>query len=135
MSPLLDRLRDRGWRLTAQRRVIAESLSGVNLHLTADEVHDRAASVLPEISRATVYNTLNELVSMGEVAIVAADGRANRYDPNVVHRHHHLHCTVCGSLEDVAAIDVGAFPAPVADGGFEVVDVDVVFRGRCAGCR
>ena len=49
--------------MTAQRRVVAEVLDGEHVHLTADEVHARAVAKLPEISRATVYNTLGELVS------------------------------------------------------------------------
>ena len=51
--------------MTAQRRVIAgvfDVAPDGHLHLTADEVHERAVAVLPEISRATVYNTLGELV-------------------------------------------------------------------------
>ena len=54
MSDLLERLRGRGWRMTAQRRVVAEVLDGEHVHLTADEVHSRAVTRLPEISRATV---------------------------------------------------------------------------------
>lgn len=65
MSDLLERLRGRGWRMTSQRRVVAEVLDGEHVHYTADEVHARAAQRLPEISRATVYNTLGELVSSG----------------------------------------------------------------------
>ncbi|TDC65022.1 Fur family transcriptional regulator, partial [Streptomyces hainanensis] len=82
MSDLLQRLRGRGWRLTAQRRVIAEVLDGEHVHFTADEVHARATERLPEISRASVYNTLGELVALGEVIEVTTDGRAKRYDPN-----------------------------------------------------
>ncbi|MFE2439439.1 Fur family transcriptional regulator, partial [Streptomyces sp. NPDC059409] len=75
MSDLLERLRERGWRLTAQRRVVAEVLDGDHVHLTADEVHARAARRLPEISRATVYNTLRELVHRAEVLEVSTVGR------------------------------------------------------------
>lgn len=90
MTPLIDRLRGRGWRLTAQRRVIAEVLSGDHLHLTADEVLERSRAVLPEVGRATVYSTLNEMVGIGELLEIShVDGR-KRYDPNVTDRHHHL---------------------------------------------
>src|ERR1700745_3205433 len=75
ISELVQRLRDRGWRLTAQRRVVAEVLAGDHVHLTADAVYSRAQLLLPEISLATVYNTLNELVDMGEVLeISTGDG-------------------------------------------------------------
>ena len=96
MSDLLERLRGRGWRMTSQRRVVAEVLDGEHVHLTADEVHARAVQRLPEISRATVYNTLGELVSLGEVMEVSTDGRAKRYDPNAHHPHQHLVCSGCG---------------------------------------
>ncbi|PSO54461.1 MAG: hypothetical protein BRC31_01810 [Actinobacteria bacterium QS_5_72_10] len=83
MTPLIDRLRRRGWRMTPQRRVIAEAMTGEHVHMTADEVLRHAREVLPEVSRATVYNTLNEMVSIGELLeITHADGR-KRYDPNV----------------------------------------------------
>ena len=47
---LAERLRERGWRLTAQRRVVAEVLVGEHVHLTAEAVHAAAQAVLPEIS-------------------------------------------------------------------------------------
>jgi Fur family transcriptional regulator, stress-responsive regulator len=132
VTPLLDRLRDRGWRLTAQRRVIAEVMTGEHVHVTADDVFERSRAILPEVSRATVYNTLNELVGMGEVhEMTHVDGR-KRYDPNVEERHHHLVCVDCGRMLDVRADD------PQLDAverrGFEVLDVEVTFRARCPDC-
>ena len=56
--PLLDRLRAVGWRLTPQRRVIAEAMGGDHVHLTAEEVLERARVRLPEVSLATVYLSL-----------------------------------------------------------------------------
>ena len=89
-TPLLDRLRALHWRLTPQRRVIAETMRGDHVHLTAEEVLERARERLPEVSLATVYNTLNELVSMGEVQQVDAGDGPTRYDPNTEDGHHHL---------------------------------------------
>ncbi len=132
MSELVERLRARGWRMTAQRRVIAEAMAGDHVHLAADEVFDRARAVLPEVSLATVYNTLNELVEMGEVLELShADGR-KRYDPNTVERHHHLVCTGCGRMLDVAADEPRL--AEAERHGFELSDVEVTFRGRCPDC-
>ncbi len=133
MTALIDRLRQRGWRLTAQRRVIAEVMTGEHVHLTADEVLERARAALPEVSRATVYNTLNEMVSIGElVELTHADGR-KRYDPNVHERHHHLVCVDCGRMLDVDAEDPRL--PPEQRHGFEVLDVEVTFRARCPSCR
>ncbi|NGN69092.1 transcriptional repressor [Streptomyces sp. A7024] len=135
MSDLLERLRGRGWRLTAQRRVIAEVLDGDHVHYTADEVHDKAVSRLPEISRATVYNTLGELVSIGEVLEVATDGRAKRYDPNAHRPHQHLVCSRCGAIRDVHPRGNPVADLPAEERfGFVVQDAEVTYRGLCPNC-
>jgi len=132
VTQLIDRLRSRGWRLTAQRRVIAEAMTGDHVHVTADQVLERARAALPEVSRATVYSTLNELVSLGELLeIIHADGR-KRYDPNVTERHHHLVCVDCGQMLDVRADDPNL--SAEQRHGFELLDVEVTFRARCPDC-
>ncbi|MCF3102812.1 transcriptional repressor [Streptomyces roseoverticillatus] len=135
MSDLLERLRGRGWRLTSQRRVVAEVLDGDHVHYTADEVHAKAAELLPEISRATVYNTLGELVSLGEIMEVSTDGRAKRYDPNAHHAHQHLVCSQCGTIRDVHPTGdlLAGLPAEERF-GFQVAAVEVTYRGVCPGC-
>jgi len=136
MTSLLDRLRARGLRLTAQRRVVAEVLAGEHLHLTADEVLARATASLPEISRATVYNTLRELVGLGEVAELSGEGRAKLYDPNAHAPHHHLVCERCGAIRDVSPSGADAVALPAAQRhGFSVSGVAIVFRGLCPACR
>ncbi|MGW8951857.1 Fur family transcriptional regulator [Streptomyces sp. NPDC055709] len=135
MSGLLQRLRGRGWRMTSQRRVVAEVLDGDHVHLTADEVHVRAAQRLPEISRATVYNTLGELVSLGEVMEVSTDGRAKRYDPNAHRPHQHLVCSACGTIRDVHPTGDPLTGLPEQERfGFTVSEVQVVYRGLCPAC-
>jgi len=133
-TDLLSRLRDRNWRLSPQRRVVAEVLVGDHVHLTAEEVHDRAQERLPEISRATVYNTLNELVAMGEVLEVGVVDGPKRYDPNVGAEHDHLVCDSCHAIRDVPR---GATAPSVAEGdraGYLVTSVEVTYRGLCPSC-
>ncbi|MFC8079646.1 Fur family transcriptional regulator [Streptomyces sp. NPDC057307] len=135
MSDLLERLRGRGWRMTSQRRVVAQVLDGDHVHLTADEVHTLATRLLPEISRATVYNTLGELVSIGEVMEVSAEGRAMRYDPNAHHPHQHLVCSGCGTIRDVHPTGDPLAGLPAGERfGFTVSEVEVTYRGLCPSC-
>ncbi len=134
-SLLLDRLRNRGWRVTPQRRAVAEVLAGEHVHLTAEEVHARARDVLPEVSLATVYNTLGELVAMGEVLELRVGSGPSRYDPNAVTAHHHLACTGCGSLLDVHPAGADELRlTPAQRHGYVIDDVDITFRGRCPSC-
>lgn len=132
---LLDRLRARQWRITPQRRAVASVLTGEHVHLTAEEVHQAAQVLVPELSLATVYNTLNELAAMREVLEVrAADGPA-RYDPNVNAGHHHLVCRECGSIYDVLPSGLDGLKLSRSQRhGFAVDDVEITFRGRCPTC-
>lgn len=133
-SDLLTRVRARGWRLSAQRRAVAQVLAGDHVHLTAEEVHDLARSRLPEVSRATVYNTLNELVAMGELLVVDVADGPKRYDPNVGEDHDHLVCEGCRTIRDVARAEPRPGVAEDAWGGFLVTGVDVTYRGLCPAC-
>jgi len=111
-------------------------LDGEHLHLTAEAVHSRAQDRLPEISLATVYNTLNELVAMGEVIEISGPGGAKRYDPNAHLDHHHLVCTRCGDLRDVFPRGKsGLGLVPTERHGYDVTGVDIVFKGLCPTCR
>jgi Fur family transcriptional regulator, stress-responsive regulator len=134
-TPLLERLRALDWRLTPQRRVIAEVMGGDNVHLTAEEVLERARERLPEVSLATVYNALNELVSMGEVQQVDAGGGPTRYDPNTGDGHHHLVCLKCGDLHDVHPQGVDALELSRSQRfGYRIVNRVVLFQGYCSDC-
>jgi Fe2+ or Zn2+ uptake regulation protein len=132
-ATLLERLRRRGLRLTAQRRIIAEALEGAHVHFTADEVFERASARLPEISRATVYNTLNQLHALGEVREITLDAGPRRYDPNTVESHQHLICDRCGTVRDVVPRgDISLPPDQRYD--FAITDTQVTFRGLCPVC-
>ncbi|NEE26169.1 transcriptional repressor, partial [Streptomyces sp. SID7982] len=102
---------------------------------TADEVHLRAAARLPEISRATVYNTLGELVALGEVLEVSTVGRAKRYDPNARNPHQHLVCSGCGTVRDVHPVGNAIGDLPEEERfGFAVGSVEITYRGLCPAC-
>ena len=132
-TTLLERLRLRGLQLTAQRRVVAEVLEGEHVHLTAEQIYDRAAARLPEISRATVYNTLNQFRELGEVREIMLDARSKRYDPNSVQRHQHLLCERCGAIRDVVPRGDLSLPQDQRY-GFAISDIEVTFRGLCPDC-
>jgi Fur family ferric uptake transcriptional regulator len=128
-------LEARHWRITPQRRAVIRALEGEHVHLSAEQVHAAARRIVPEISLATVYNTLNELVSKGEISeIRLADGTA-RYDPKVGPDHHHLVCDGCGLTFDIEPLGVNSLSLPPVERyGMTIESVEVVFRGRCSSC-
>lgn len=134
-SPLLDRLKHRQWRLTPQRRAVAAVLVGNHVHLSAEEVHHAARHIVPEVSLATVYNTLSELVNMGEITEVRVGEGPLRYDPNTEVSHHHFVCTGCALILDVGVEGIERL-RPTTLEAFEMVlfETEVTFRGLCPSC-
>jgi Fur family ferric uptake transcriptional regulator len=113
---------------------VAEVLAGDNTHLSADEVHTRAAAVLPEISRATVYSTLQQFSALGEVRELALGGAAKLYDPNVAPRHHHLVCDRCDAVFDVArGVDAPSLPT-AEHHGMALEAAEIIYHGVCGAC-
>ena len=132
---LIERVSAReNWRLTAQRRVVAEVLDGQHVHLSADEVLERAQRRLPEISLATIYNTLNELVAMGEVREFRGRAGGVRYDPNA-DGHHHLVCDGCGAVTEAPPELLDAVAARLRrDHDFRLDPGATPLHGLCASC-
>jgi Fe2+ or Zn2+ uptake regulation protein len=121
-------LRENGCSMTPQRRAVLRLLEGNLDHPSAGQIYAAVTADHPVSSRATVYNTLALLVELGVVrAVRDAEGDV-RYDPNTA-PHHHLHCQVCGRIEDVAldAIEVRVHGA--------LVEGRVKLEGRCGTCR
>ena len=91
--------------------------------------------LLPEISRATVYNTVQQFAEIGEVLELSLNGRSKHYDPNIHPAHHHLICDHCGLVYDVAH----SIPAPALDESelheMVIKRTEIVYHGTCAGCR
>ena len=127
------RLRMAGLRVTPQRRAVwAAFREGERGHLTADEVYELARYELPELSRATVYNSLAELVRAKLLLTVKGLG-AVRYDPNLDPDHHHFYCQGCDKLYDVHFQGVEHLQL-LGEEGFVVDRKTVLFEGYCSSC-
>ena len=124
-------LRARGLRVTPQRRAILGAFAhDAAEHLSADEVHARAAAVVPELGRGTVYATLAELTELG---LLAARGAAEpvRYETNT-EPHQHFRCRLCLRLFDIELADPPA--EALAAEGFVVERVTTTAEGICSEC-
>lgn len=81
---------ERGMRMTEQRRVIAQVLSGASGHPDVEEVYRRASEVDSRISIATVYRTVRLFEEAGILERHEfGDGRA-RYEQAPDNHHDHL---------------------------------------------
>lgn len=128
-----EKLRASGLRVTPQRRAVWSAFEGGESgHLTAEEVLHRARRELPEIARATVYNSLAALVDAGLLRVV--DGRgAVLYDPNPDPTHHHFRCRSCDRLYDVHVEGIEGMRV-AGEGEFVVEGRTVFLTGLCPRC-
>jgi Fur family peroxide stress response transcriptional regulator len=127
--------RRQGLRLTHQRRAILAALAGRSDHPTADQLHDEIRSVLPDVSRTTVYRILEKLVAGGVARTVCHPGSTARYEA-LATRHHHLVCRRCSRLTDIAAPSLNDLPLPGTRGlRFRIEDYSIQFMGICSDCR
>jgi Fe2+ or Zn2+ uptake regulation protein len=132
---LTARFRAEGRKVTPQRQCIFRALEHNPTHPTAEAVYEVVRREMPTISLKTVYSTLHELASLGEVLALDLGTGTTRFDPNVERPHHHLVCRHCGRVEDLEA-DFGELSVPAgAEAGFEVGAAEVVFRGTCPDCH
>ncbi len=121
-----------GLKVTPQRQALFSLLHQNDAHPSAEAIHLAASAVMPGISLRTVYQTLNDLVSMGELQQLQLSSGSARFDPNTSD-HHHLVCDGCGDVRDVYVTGLADVDVRGLD-GFRVDATDVVFRGSCPTC-
>jgi Fe2+ or Zn2+ uptake regulation protein len=132
---LTDLFRARGRKVTAQRQCIFRALEGNGDHPSAEMVYEAVRGQMETISLKTVYQTLRDLSELGEIAALDLGTGTVRFDPNVEVPHHHLVCRSCGKVRDLF-LDFRGLELPAAEAqGYEAASAEVVFRGRCDGCR
>ncbi len=132
---LIELFRQSGQKITPQRRAILELLTQGSGHPTAEEIYQQVVMTMPDVSRATVYNTLHELVALGGVTEAFEYGEGHlRYDTNTG-THHHLFCTGCHTLVDVSH-DFGELTLTAEEAaGYQVLRHRVTFYGLCPACQ
>ena len=120
--------------VTVQRRVILETVLSLDNHPTAHQVHASVAGRLPQVSRTTVYRTLETLARMGVITKACHPGSVVRYESRT-ENHHHLICLYCDQVVDLSDEQLDAVPLPDTSSlGFHVSDVRVQLRGICRRC-
>ena len=130
---LCEQLRAQGRRLTPQRRAIIQALCDDDSHPTAEQIFTRVRQDMPDMSHATVYNTLRELVEM-DVLRELDLGLGERHYDFVTENHAHLICLGCGRVEDVPYDKEAVKLSSKHPHGFRIVDCNVIFRGYCPDC-
>jgi len=121
--------------LTKQRQTVLRVIRESDKHLTANEVFDDARRLLPGISFATVYNSLNYLKNQGLIGEIKFGTDANLYDRKLT-RHDHALCNNCGKLVDLElTIPNRLLEEAAKRSKFKPETIELTLRGLCPECN
>jgi Fur family ferric uptake transcriptional regulator len=129
-------LRERGFRLTPQRKVILSVLHDITGPATADEIYSRVQSISASVDISTVYRTLDLLQEFDLVSCVDLGDGQRRYDLLGLHGPHpHLVCRVCGQVIGVDVEVAQSFGERLqAEYGFRAALDHLSVPGLCRAC-
>ena len=131
-AELTETFRANGLKVTPQRQLIFGLMHGNTVHPTAEALFAEASERMPGISLRTVYQTLTDLASMGELRLIDVGTGATRFDPNI-DDHHHVVCSSCGEVRDVYVAGSDRLKVEGLD-GFTVDEASILFSGTCSAC-
>jgi Fur family transcriptional regulator, ferric uptake regulator len=136
---LKENLKEKGYKLTPQRRAIVDSIiDNEGKHLTAEEIYDLVRVDCPEIGLATVYRTIILLEELGIVCKLDLGDGCSRYElvhDEESHNHHHLVCSSCGKVIEVEGDLLEAIEHNIEEKyRFTIHNHSLKFFGTCSDC-
>ncbi len=85
-----------GWRITDQRRTLANIFASTDGYLSPKDVYDEMSWSYPSVSFETVYRNLRMLSEMGVLEqFYFMEGGLKFKGSCIDHHHHHLICVNC----------------------------------------
>lgn len=130
-------LEDEGLRLTQEREEIARTVFEQEDHFEAEELLYEIRRHEKNVSRATIYRTLELLVQSGQVQkIDFGDGYSLYEVSGNRERHGHLYCKQCGEVIEFTIDDIKSREEEVCDDhDFLPVEFRHQIHGYCSNCR
>jgi Fur family transcriptional regulator, ferric uptake regulator len=134
-----DSLRQRGVRLTRQRRILLDLIDHSGRHLDAESLYQLAKEKDPKLNRVTVYRTLKLLKAGGlvdELDLMHYGGDQHYYETRLKQEHAHIICLRCGKVEEFFGEPLHKLRRQVeAHFGFEIVLARTEIGGYCPHCQ
>jgi Fur family ferric uptake transcriptional regulator len=133
-----DTLERDGYRLSAPRSAVVETLATLGCSVTAKEIGDRLHERGEDVGVASIYRTLDLLDRLRLARRVDAAEGVARYepiDPSGEH-HHHLVCERCGEVVAFEDRDLERAIERLSHRvDYAIHAHDVTLRGKCPSCR
>jgi Fur family transcriptional regulator, ferric uptake regulator len=132
---VLDLLRERGYRMTPQRRAIVTEIMASEGHISPTDVSRRVGIRVPGVNASTVYRTLALLEELGILSHAHLES-GPEYHRRSESGHLHLTCSNCGSEEALSMEEAEMLRALLAERhGFRADLTHFAISGLCARCQ
>jgi len=132
-------LKERGVRLTRQRRILLDLLDRSGRHLDAESLFQLAKEKDPKLNRVTVYRTLTLLKKGGlvdELDLLHFKGDQHYYESKLKQEHAHVICLRCGKVEEFFGELLQRLRRQVESSlGFRLVTARTELGGYCPDCQ
>ena len=132
---IIQKLKERGLRITPQRLAIIEVLiEKGHLHPGAGLIYKEARKKSRSLSLSTTYATINEFSRHGVIKTLQFDGVENRCESNL-DEHINLICERCGKIMDYKIRPSVDQKDMTRKTGFVVTNSRLEYYGYCRDCR
>jgi Fur family transcriptional regulator, ferric uptake regulator len=131
-------LRQKGIRLTRQRRVILQVMDTAEQHLDVDQILARAQKIDSGVHLVTVYRTIDLLKKHGlidELDLLHLRGDRHYYETHGPRDHIHVACLRCGKVREFESRLYEQLKEQIArDVGMQVTLARTEVGGVCNEC-
>lgn len=137
MEKLISVLREKGYKITPQRRAVITALVNSDRFATAQQILDYVKKTNPDISLDTIYRNLTLLADLGIICEISTRGKdGNIYELITTKHHHHLVCLNCGKAECLDFCPISHEDLEqINQKQFTIISHSLEFYGYCANCH
>jgi Fur family peroxide stress response transcriptional regulator len=115
---------------------ICKLLTESDVHPTATMIYDELRPQFPSLSLATIYNTLDTLVSLGAVNVLGHAGDDHVHYDAEMEPHVNLACISCHRIIDIPSDYVQQLDSEISRAsGYKLLGARVLYYGLCPECQ